>query len=120
MKKFAFAFVLATLAFPVIASAAPAPGSLRAACAADAQKLCSGMPWADQRKCLMTNSSKVSQDCGTALANARSATKEFRQACGADIKQYCGNTPAGPERRKCVVANKAQFSQPCQAVLGPR
>ena len=120
MKKFAFAFVLSALAFPITASAAPAPVSLRAACAADAQKLCSGMPWADQRKCLMNNSSKVSQDCGTALANARTAMKEYEQACGADVKQYCGNTPPGPERHKCVIANKAQFSQSCQAAIGPR
>ncbi len=119
MKKLAFAIMWATLGLAAAAQAqqAPAAGTLRQACAADAQALCPGMKPMDQRKCLMTNISKVSQDCGTALANARSAMKVYMQACGADIRQYCGNQPAGPERHQCVVANQAQFSQACQSAL---
>ncbi len=119
MKKLAFAIVLATLTVPFAADAqqAPAGGSVRAECAADAQTLCAGMNPVDQHKCLMTNISKVSQNCGTALANARSAMKEYVQACGPDIRQYCGSQAPGPARHQCVVANQAQFSQACQTAL---
>jgi hypothetical protein len=99
------------------AQQAPAAGTVRQVCAADAQKFCSGMAPAEQHKCLMSNMSNVSQDCGTALANARSAAKEFQQACHTDIQQYCGSQPPGPQRRKCVLANQAQFSQACQSAL---
>jgi hypothetical protein len=119
MKKLAFAIALTMLGLPFAANAqqAPAAGSVRAVCAADAQALCPGMAPMDQHKCLMTNISKVSQDCGTALANARSAMKEYAQACGADIRQYCGSQAPGPARHQCIVANQAQFSQACQAAL---
>jgi hypothetical protein len=119
MKKLALATMLTMLAFPVAVNAQqpPAPGSLRAICAADVQTLCPNMAPEDQRKCLMSNSSKVSQDCGTAIANAQSAMKEYQQACGADVQQYCGAEPVGPARHKCVLANAAHFSQPCQTVL---
>jgi hypothetical protein len=119
MKKLAFAITLTMLTLPFAASAqqVPAAGSVRAECAADAQSLCAGMNPQDQHKCLMANISKVSQGCGTALANARSAMKEYAQACGADIRQYCGNQAPGPARHQCVVANTPQFSQACQAAL---
>jgi len=122
MKKLAFAIALTLLTSPFAASAqqAPAGGSVRAECAADAQSLCAGMTPQDQNKCLMGNISKVSQGCGTALANARSALKEYAQACGADIKQYCGSQAPGPARHQCVIANTPQFSQPCQAALAAR
>jgi hypothetical protein len=118
MTKLAFAIMAAMLGLSAAASAQPRPaGEVRQACAADAQKFCSGMTQAEQRKCLMTNMSNVSQECGTALANARSAMKEFRQACHADIQQYCGSQPAGAQRRQCVTANQAQFSQACQSAI---
>jgi hypothetical protein len=119
MKKLAFAITLTMVTLPFAANAqqAPAAGSVRAECAADAQSLCAGMTPQDQHKCLMTNISKVSQGCGTALANARSAMKEYAQACGADIRQYCGSQAPGPARHQCVVANTPQFSQACQAAL---
>jgi hypothetical protein len=119
MKKLAFAIMLTLLASPFAANAqpTPAPGSVRAECAADIQTLCAGMTPQEQNKCLIGNISKVSQGCGTALANARSATKEYQQACGADVKQYCGNQAPGPARHQCVVANEAQFSQACQSAI---
>jgi len=119
MKKLAFAIMATMLGLSAVAHAqqAPAAGTVRQACAADAQALCPGMKPMDQHKCLMTNISKVSQECGTALANARSAMKEYQQACGADIRQYCGNQPMGPQRHQCVIANQAQFSQACQSAL---
>ena len=122
MTKLAFAIIAAMLGLSAAASAQPgsAAGSVRDACAADMQKFCSGMAPAEQRKCLMSNASNVSQDCGTAIANARSAAKEFQQACRADIQQYCGSQPQGPERRKCVLSNQGQFSQPCQTALAAR
>jgi hypothetical protein len=119
MKKLAFAITLTLLAVPFATNvqAAPPPGSVRAECAADIQTLCSGLAPKDQHKCLMDNISKVSQGCGTALANAHSAMKEYAQACGADIKQYCGSQAPGPARHQCVVANQASFSQACQDAI---
>jgi hypothetical protein len=119
MKKLAFAITLTMLALPFAmnAQAAPPAGSVRAECAADAQALCAGMNPQDEHKCLMANISKVSQGCGTAIANARSAMKEYAQACGADVKQYCGSQAPGPARHQCVVANEAQFSQACQSAI---
>jgi len=120
MNKLAFAVIAATLGLSAAAGAQPGPAAgMRQACAADAQKFCSGMAPAEQHKCLMQNMSSVSQDCGTALANARSAVKEFQQACGADLRQYCGNQ-TGPQRRQCITANEAQFSQSCQSALASR
>jgi hypothetical protein len=121
MTKLAFAIMAAMLGLSAAASAQPGPGAeMRQACAADAQKFCSGMAPAEQRKCLMSNMSSVSQECGTAIANARSAAKEFQQACRADIQQYCGSQPAGLQRRQCVTANQAQFSQACQSAMAAR
>ncbi len=126
MKTLAFAFMLALLGLSLAANAqqaappAPAAGTLREACAADATALCPGMKPMDQRKCLMTNSSKVSQECGTALANAGSAMKAFRQACGADIRQYCAGQAPGPARHQCITTNTPQFSQACQTALAAR
>ena len=122
MTKLAFAVMAAMLGLSAAASAqqAPAAGTVREACAADAQKFCAGMAPAQQHKCLMSNMSNVSQDCGTALANARSAAKEFQQACHADIQQYCGSQAPGPQRRQCITANQAQFSQACQSALAAR
>ena len=113
MKKLAFVIMAATLGLSAAANAQ----TVRQACAADIEKLCPGMSPADQHKCLMSNLLKASQDCGTAVANARSAGREFQQACRADIKQYCGSQPPGPQRRQCINANQAQFSQPCQSAL---
>jgi len=68
MKKLAFAIMITMLGLSAAhAQQAPA-GAVRQACAADAQALCPGMKPMDQHKCLMTNISKVSQECGTALA----------------------------------------------------
>ena len=122
MTRLAFAIMATMLGLSAAASAqqGPAAGSLRQVCAADMQKFCSGMAPAEQRKCLVSNISNVSQECGTAIANARSAAKEFQQACHADIQQYCGSQPQGPQRRRCITANKAQFSQPCQSALAAR
>ena len=118
MKKLAFVVVGATLCLAATASAQQAPArGIRQLCAADAQKFCAGMAPAEQRKCLVSNMSNVSQDCGAALANARSVAKEFQQACHGDIQQYCGSQPPGPQRRQCVMANQAQFSQACQSAL---
>jgi len=119
MKKLAFAIIWAMLGFSAAAQAqqGPAAGGVRQACAADIKALCPGMKGMDQHKCLMSNMSKVSQPCGTALANARSAMKEYTQACGPDIRKYCGSQPMGPQRRQCVLANQAQFSQACQSAL---
>lgn len=121
MTKLAFAIMAAALGLSAAAGAQPGPaGAMRQACAADVQKFCSGMAPAEQHKCLMSNESNLSQDCGTALANARSAMKEFQQVCRADIQQYCGSQAAGPQRRQCITANAAQFSQPCQTALAAR
>ena len=121
MNKLAFAIVAVTLGLSAAAGAQPGPAAgMWQACAADAQKFCSGMAPGEQRKCLMTNMSSLSQECGTALANARSAVKEFVQVCRADIQQYCGSQAAGPQRRQCITANEAQFSQPCQTAMAAR
>lgn len=120
MKKLALVIMTAMLGLAGAADAQQAPGTLRQACAADAKALCPGLKPMDQRKCLMTNISKVSQDCGTALANAKSAMREYAQACNADIRQYCGNQPMGPQRRQCITANETQFSQACQSALEAR
>lgn len=119
MTKLAFAVVAAMLGLSAAASAQPA-GSVRQACAADMQKFCPGKVGAELHDCLISNVSSMTQECGTAIANARSAMKEFQQACGADVQQYCGSQPAGAQRRQCITANKAQFSQPCQSALAAR
>ena len=118
MKNLAFVIMAAMLGLTATANAqqGQGAGNMRQLCAADAQTFCAGMKGMDERKCLMTNISKVSQPCGTALANSRSAMKEYMQACGPDIRQYCGNQ-TGPQRRQCVTANQAQFSQACQSAM---
>jgi hypothetical protein len=120
MKKLAFTIMATMLALPAVAQQGPAAGTVRQLCAADAESLCPGMRPVDQHKCLMGNISKVSQDCGTALANAHSAMKVFQQACAADVRQYCGSQPVGPQRHQCITDNQAQFSQACQSALAAR
>ena len=118
MTKLALAITATMLCLAAAANAQQAPrGGLRQLCAADAQKFCAGMAPAEQHKCLMQNMSNVSQACGTALANVRSAMKAFAQACRADIQQYCGTQAPGPQRHQCVTANQAQFSQTCQSAI---
>lgn len=117
MTKMAFIAGIFALIAGVQQTAVAAPGGVMAVCAPDLQTLCPNMAGPDQRKCLMANTDKVSQACGTAIANAKSENKVMRQSCAADIKQFCGTTPPGPERHKCVVANTPNFSQACQSAM---
>jgi hypothetical protein len=42
---------------------------------------------------------------------------EFRAACGADMQTYCASAQSRDDRRACVQANSAKFSQGCQTFL---
>jgi hypothetical protein len=42
---------------------------------------------------------------------------EFTAACGADMQTYCASAQSRDDRRACVQANSAKFSQGCQTFL---
>jgi len=117
MKKITLAVAMFAIAAGAQNIAFAAPGGVMAACAGDMRTLCPSAVGPDKHKCLMANIDKVSQDCGTAIANAKSETKLMQQSCGADIKQYCGTIPPGPDKHKCVVSNTPNFSPACQSAM---
>jgi len=43
---------------------------------------------------------------------------ELRAACASDAQAFCANSPVGPERRKCLVANINKLSEGCRSAIG--
>ena len=58
--------------------------NFRAACADDAQKLCSGLERRELRACLQTNAGKLSDSCKAATAAARGGKGRDVEARKAD------------------------------------
>jgi hypothetical protein len=125
MKALFFTALLLLMSFPMLANAqdaaAPAPApAMGKACGADIQKFCPNMAAGPARhQCVVTNASKMSPDCQTAINGMQAELASFRQACSADFRQYCKGL-TGPTRNQCVAQNLTQFSAACQAEVAKR
>lgn len=43
---------------------------------------------------------------------------QMRAACASDVQTLCAGAPAGPERRKCLMANLNKVSEGCRSAIG--
>ncbi|HET8541437.1 MAG TPA: cysteine rich repeat-containing protein, partial [Anaeromyxobacter sp.] len=91
------------------------------ACQQDAEKLCAGISRGGGRilACLQANAAKVSDACKQKVGVIAARAKEIGLACGDDIWQFCPDTKVGGGRvLRCLAANGAKLSGPCQHVVG--
>ncbi len=88
------ALLVATLAGAASSARADAP------CAADAARLCPGLPAGDGRlwACLQRNQLQLSSQCVRNLQELRRRAAEFNADCAGDVYRFCPNTPAGQGR----------------------
>ncbi|HUI24682.1 MAG TPA: hypothetical protein VL403_01260 [Candidatus Kryptonia bacterium] len=107
--------LLAALIAPAIpASAASHDGP----CAADAQKLCPGVPAGGGRikKCLREHQADLSDACKARIQQALAERKGPHHACAADVEKFCQGVPAGGGKiAQCLKDHAADLSPECQA-----
>ena len=89
---------------------------MRAVCAADVQKLCSGLEPGDGRiaKCLHQNEAQLSDGCKSALG----AMKTGFMACRADARRLCAD--AGRDRAArlaCLKDHQSELSPDCASMI---
>jgi len=93
-------------------------GGMRAACAADFQKLCANSePGPGRRQCLLENQDKLSDGCKTALTAMQARATGIHEACAADAQKYCADAVQGQGRMQCMMANTDKFSEACKTAL---
>ena len=119
MRSIIFAMMAVALGFAPLASAQQTPGAqMRMACASDTQTLCAGAQTGpERRKCLISNMSKLTEGCRSAIGTVRAAAADVRSACAADFKQYCAGSQ-GPARMQCLRQNQEKLSAGCQSAVG--
>jgi Golgi apparatus protein 1 len=93
-----------------------------AACGDDVQQFCPNVKTGGGRilKCLVANSSNLSQMCQNMVKQAEEKSAEFKKACGDDVTKFCGSVPKGHGRiLNCLQAKQAELAPACQALLKP-
>jgi hypothetical protein len=93
-----------------------------APCAADATRLCKGIPAGDARlwDCLVRNEFQLSSTCQQNIAEVKRRTAEFSADCGPDVYRFCPRTPAGGGRiLQClrVYAGRRELSSNCEEAV---
>ena len=86
--------------------------TMRDACASDVQKLCPGLEKNEVRECLKTHRGQLSDECKTALKEA----KAVRDACASDLQKLCPGLEKN-EVRECLKTHRGQLSDECKTAL---
>jgi Golgi apparatus protein 1 len=110
------------LPFVAAAALALAAGATRAEepCAADAARVCAGIPPGDGRVyyCLRSNWNILSDGCKTLLDWSAQQARDFAIDCQGDVFAYCQGTPPGKGRvYACLVSHRERISSQCQEAL---
>jgi hypothetical protein len=111
-----------TLAALLLAAALACRPALAAEqpCAADARKLCAGIPAGDGRifYCLKSNWNGLSDGCRETIDWAARRAREVGLDCQADAFAYCQGVPAGKGRLfACLASHREKVSSQCQDAL---
>jgi len=91
-------------------------------CAADANRLCAGIPAGDARlwDCLRRNEFQLSSACQRNIQEVQRRATEFSADCGPDVYRFCPRTPAGGGRiLQClrVYAGRRELSSNCEEAV---
>ena len=106
-----------TFAAALAAAALALPALAQGPCAADAQRLCQGIPPGGGRihACLKSNPDKLSPACRQNLQQAENRAREIHAACQADVWQFCQGIRPGQGRiLACLKSHEAELSPPCR------
>ena len=99
---------------------AGAPALAEEPCAADAARLCAGIPPGEGRiyYCLQSNWNDLSDGCKTLLDWSRQRAREVGLDCQADAFAWCQGVPPGKGRIfACLASHRQQVSSQCQDAL---
>lgn len=89
-------------------------------CAADAERLCAGVPRGAGRLffCLKSNSADLSDDCKDLVNWAERQAYDAGLDCQGDIFAWCQGVPAGQGRVfSCLMSHRDSISSQCQEAL---
>jgi hypothetical protein len=122
MKVALKAAVFAALAAALICAPAHAQ-DVRAACKADREKFCAGLPHGEGKfhACMDSHAADLSAECKAAREAAKQAWKAVETACKADAAKLCAD--AGPERSgqaKCLESHASELQPDCAAAWKAR
>ncbi len=90
------------------------------ACAADAARVCAGIPPGEGRiyYCLRSSWSSLSEGCQKTLDWAQRASQEVALDCQADAFSWCQGVPAGRGRLfACLASHRSDLSSTCQDAM---
>ncbi len=121
-------------AMALLSSVDRAAAGVPAPCAAEAEKLCQGVPAGAGRvlACLQAHVSKLSPECQQALETAKRpvdkrrfarqrGSQQWASACTGDIQKLCKEIPAGAGRiAECLAQHQSALSDSCKAAFPPR
>jgi Golgi apparatus protein 1 len=96
------------------------PGRAEEPCAADARKICTGIPPGDGRifYCLKSNRGSLSEGCRELIRWAEDRAYEVALDCQADTFAWCQGVPAGQGRLfACLISHRDSISSQCQDAL---
>ncbi|HZY06002.1 MAG TPA: cysteine rich repeat-containing protein [Anaeromyxobacteraceae bacterium] len=109
------------VALSLLLAALPAgPARADDACAADAAKVCAGIPAGEGRVyyCLRSNWSRLSEGCQKTLDWSRQVSQEVALDCQADAFSWCQGVPAGRGRLfACLASHRADLSSTCRDAM---
>lgn len=115
--------MVAVAACLAVAATAADAASMKGPCAADAEKLCQGVPASrgQMMQCLRAHRNEVSDACKQRIAKMKSALRELRAACHADAQKSCkGVAPGGGRLVQCLMEHEAELSPACKKELAQR
>ena len=104
-----------------LAAALATPALAQGPCAADAQRLCSGIAPGGGRvhACLKSNADRLSPACRQSLAQAAQRAREIHERCPGDVWQFCQGIMPGQGRiLACLKSHEAELSPPCAEEFG--
>ncbi len=104
-----------------LAAALATPALAQGPCAADAQRLCSGIAAGGGRihACLKSNADRLSPACQQDLARAAQRAREVHERCQGDVWQFCQGVRPGQGRiLACLRSHEAELSPPCAEEFG--
>jgi len=106
----------------LLAACAHAPPATvgKGTCAADADRLCAGVPPGDGRvlECLKTRPETLSEPCRLAVAAPQEVAEALAEDCRADAARACPGVPAGDGRLwDCMRSSWSALVPRCQTAL---
>ncbi len=117
VRAFAVA-VFALVSFALFTSSQAAAQGAKAACEADIQKFCAGVPQGGGKiaQCLREHKASASPECQKGMEAAAASMKEVAKDCEDDIHRYCAGVAPGTAK-DCLKSNFRSLSRECKRAM---